>query len=174
RTRQTSGGWQERSADLSAYRGRTVSLYMNVYNDGSGGRTWMYVDSVSLSSCASPPIVQASVPTASTSGPVYPKCAENPVASTAPNTPIRIVAIDKEAESVTLQNVSVSFPVDVTGWHMCSITGDQEHDGIAGIIAPGAMASFNYSGSGSIWSNSEQDDGALYDVDGNLISYWID
>jgi hypothetical protein len=48
RTRQTSGGWQEVTADLNAYRAETVTLYFNVYNDGVNGRTWMYIDDVQL------------------------------------------------------------------------------------------------------------------------------
>jgi hypothetical protein len=48
RTRQTSGGWQEVTADLNGYRGQTLKLYFNVYNDGINGRTWMYIDDVQL------------------------------------------------------------------------------------------------------------------------------
>jgi hypothetical protein len=55
RTRQTSGGWQERSVDLSAYRGRAVYLYFNVFNDSNTLATWLYVDEVALLDCVTPP-----------------------------------------------------------------------------------------------------------------------
>ena len=36
-----------------AYRGRSLVLYFEVYNDGTGpqGRTWMFVDDVSVEAC---------------------------------------------------------------------------------------------------------------------------
>jgi nucleoid-associated protein YgaU len=55
RTRQNSIGWQEQQVDLSPYRGRTVDLYFNVYNDGNGLATWLYLDEVSLLDCPTPP-----------------------------------------------------------------------------------------------------------------------
>ena len=42
------GDWRELVFDLSADRGRTLAVYVNVRNDGLGGRTWMYVDDVSV------------------------------------------------------------------------------------------------------------------------------
>ena len=49
-------GWQYRTSDLGSYAGRAVKLYLGVYNDGAGGRTGMYVDSVLLVVTRSPPI----------------------------------------------------------------------------------------------------------------------
>jgi hypothetical protein len=46
------GLWTQRFVDLSAYRGRRVALYFNVFNNGSGGRSWMYVDDVSVRTCS--------------------------------------------------------------------------------------------------------------------------
>jgi len=40
--------WQVHSFDLSAYAGETINVHFEVYNDGAGGRTGMYVDDVSL------------------------------------------------------------------------------------------------------------------------------
>ena len=52
-----SDTWQYRTFDLTPYRGRTVILYFEVYNNstGSTGRTWMYVDDVSVEACTTTP-----------------------------------------------------------------------------------------------------------------------
>jgi len=53
--RNTAAGsdqWQERAFDLTAYRGNTVVLYLNVYNNGSGSQQWNYVDNVALLVCS--------------------------------------------------------------------------------------------------------------------------
>jgi hypothetical protein len=44
--------WAERTFDVTAYRGRTVVVYFNVYNNGTGSQMWNAVDKVSLGSCA--------------------------------------------------------------------------------------------------------------------------
>ena len=43
--------WAERVFDLSDYRGRTLVLYFNVYNDGGGDQLWNYLDDVALLAC---------------------------------------------------------------------------------------------------------------------------
>jgi len=41
--------WTNQTFDLMFFRGQTVWIYFNVYNNGSGyGRTWMYVDDASV------------------------------------------------------------------------------------------------------------------------------
>ncbi len=181
RERNNESGWQEVVIELNAtvYRGRTILVYFNVFNDGANGRTWMYIDDVALTNCL-PQAVSTTVPTATSIIPVpttvYAKCTEDPNAGLAPNAPIVIVGVDKSAtpETVTLKNVSAE-PVEVTNWHMCSITADQEHIGIGGIIPVNATAIFTYTGTDDyIWNNEEKDDGALYDNNGTLISYWVD
>lgn len=47
--------WLQQIVDLSGYRGRSVSLYFNVNNDGAGGRTAMYLDDVCLELCGDAP-----------------------------------------------------------------------------------------------------------------------
>ena len=103
--------------------------------------------------------------------PSYNNCQADPNFSAAPNMPVRIATIDKRAETVTLQNVS-DQAVDLNGWHMCSIKGNQEHP-IGGVLAPGASQTFN-GPPGNIWSNSDRDDGALYNSNGQLVAYWPD
>jgi hypothetical protein len=44
-------GWRQVSFDLTQYKGRTIYIYFDVYNNGSTSenrRAWMYVDDVSL------------------------------------------------------------------------------------------------------------------------------
>lgn len=52
RGRANDVGWQPVIHDLSPWRGQRLLLYINAYNDGAGGRTWMHVDDVSLQVCA--------------------------------------------------------------------------------------------------------------------------
>jgi lamin tail-like protein len=95
-------------------------------------------------------------------------CQLNPSPASAPNSPVMIDDIDKGGEIVALRNVSPTT-VDLTGWHMCSINGDQEHPGISGLLAPGQVRSF-FNG-GGIWHDTQRDDGALYNAAGQLIAY---
>jgi hypothetical protein len=100
--------------------------------------------------------------------PSFNNCQEDPNADVAPNYPVQIARIDKGAETVTLKNVSPDS-VDLTGWRMCSIKGNQEHP-ISGALAPGEERTFP-GPTGNIWSNSDRDDGALYNQNGQLVSY---
>lgn len=90
----------------------------------------------------------------------------------APEFPLTIEGINKIAEIVTLHNVS-GKPVDLAGWKMVSVLGEQRHPGLEGTLAPGEMRSFANLG-GKIWRDDARDDGALYAPDGALVSYWID
>ena len=102
-------------------------------------------------------------------------CKLNPDPASAPNSPIRIVTIIKSSkpEVVRLENTSANT-INLTGWKMCSIRGNQEHDGISGSLAPGEVKDFPYTGSGYIWNNDFQDDGVIYNANGQIMSYWID
>lgn len=51
--------WTIRTYDLSAYRGQTVVLYFNVYNNGTGTQMWNYVDKAELGSCSGALTAQA-------------------------------------------------------------------------------------------------------------------
>ncbi|RRR66380.1 MAG: lamin tail domain-containing protein [Candidatus Viridilinea halotolerans] len=103
--------------------------------------------------------------------PSYNNCAADPNPNAAPNYPVRITDIDKGDETVTLQNVSPEA-INLDGWHMCSITGNQEHP-IEGTLAPGQSRMFS-GPAGYIWNNEDGDDGALYNERGQLVSYWFD
>lgn len=105
--------------------------------------------------------------------PTYNNCQADPNPNAAPNYPIRIIAIDKVGEIVRLRNESTS-PVRLIGWEMCSITGSQHHPiDDTGALAPGEIRSFT-NGGAPIWNNIERDDGALYDSEGRLVSYFFD
>lgn len=107
--------------------------------------------------------------------PTYNNCQADPNPAAAPNYPVWIVTVIKDAnpEIVRLRNTSTTS-VNLDGWHMCSITGNQEHTGIGGTLAPGETRDYPYAGSGFIWNNTSRDDGALYTPDGRLVSYWVD
>ncbi len=113
-----------------------------------------------------PPIAAPPLP-----APSYNGCAEDPNAGQAPNFPVAIVAIDKQAESVTLRNQSAQ-PISLDGWIMCSVRGNQQHP-IGGRLAPGEARRFA-GPDGNIWSNGSSDPGALYNPEGRLVSYWPD
>jgi hypothetical protein len=110
-------------------------------------------------------------PTPTPLPPSFNNCQDDPNASLAPDYPVRIVGIDKQAETVTLQNVSANA-VDLGGWTMCSITGNQHHP-IGGVLGAGQSQTFG-NGGGPIWNNSSSDPGALYDPNGSLTSYHFD
>src|SRR4051812_20592283 len=101
--------------------------------------------------------------------PTYSNCQADPNPSAAPNYPVKITNINKVAETVTLKNVSAST-IDLTGWQMCSITGNQHHP-IGGTLAPGASQTFP-GPAANIWNNSAPDPGALYNPNGQLVSYF--
>lgn len=113
-------------------------------------------------------------PTPSAAQPLTPSfngCTSEPQAATAPDNPVRISSIDKVAETVTLENVSATT-VNLDGWIICSFRGSQEYR-LTGRLAPGEQRAFPGPDK-QIWSNSAQDDGALYTPQGELISYWDD
>lgn len=89
----------------------------------------------------------------------------------APNYPVAIVGINKQAETVTLRNVSAAA-VDLSGWRMCSVTGGQSHP-IGGTLAPGAEQVFP-GPAANIWNNNSSDPGTLWNASGQLVSYWPD
>jgi DNA/RNA endonuclease G (NUC1) len=121
---------------------------------------------------AKPPVpAPPPAPDPSALPPSFNNCAEDPNAAAAPNYPVRITAIDKDAETVTLLNVSPEA-VTLDGWTMCSVRGAQRHP-IGGVLAPGEQRVFP-GPPGNIWSNSASDPGALYDAAGRLVSYWPD
>jgi micrococcal nuclease len=99
-------------------------------------------------------------------------CPRLPEPAAAPEAPLQIVGLDKQAELVQLRNVGAE-PVNLDGWLVCSQRGGESQGGIGGTLAPGETRAFTNPGS-SIWSNSNRDDAALFDPSGQLVSYWED
>ncbi len=55
--------WNQMAFDLSSWQGQTIQLYFNVYNDGKGGKTSMFLDDVSLTACPVAPTTGTPTPT---------------------------------------------------------------------------------------------------------------
>lgn len=105
-----------------------------------------------------------------------------PTATSAPSgTPvIRIVAVDKRAEYVDIQN-SGGRAQDLTGWELVSEKGDQHCRIERLVLEPGAtvrvwaraedqaQGGYNCGFGTNIWNNSESDPAALYDAAGQLV-----
>jgi hypothetical protein len=97
-----------------------------------------------------------------------------PSSTSAPNSPVAIIGLDKQgAEAVTIKNVTAAT-VDVTGWRICSVKGNQLHAILDGTFGAGQTATIPSQAQGSIWNNSSRDDAVLYDAGGSQIAYWID
>lgn len=116
---------------------------------------------------ATPTLPPGVTPTATPIGDI---CQLDPNPASAPNAPVMIDDIDKVAEVVALRNIG-GATIDLAGWRMCSINGNQEHTGLNGTLAPGQVRHFPYSGVGTIWNDTQRDDGALYNPAGKLIAY---
>ena len=54
-SRNDSRLWNQLMFDLTRWRGQTLQIYFNVYNDGLGGAMGMYLDDVSLIACPGGP-----------------------------------------------------------------------------------------------------------------------
>ena len=74
--------WQFAQIDLTHLRGRTLRIEFGVHNDGSGGRTALYLDDVSLLACE-PDATPFVTPSATAAAP-QPIATPQPVATPAP------------------------------------------------------------------------------------------
>ena len=74
--------WQFEQIDLTHFRGRTLRIEFGVHNDGSGGRTALYLDDVSLLACE-PDATPFVTPSATAAAPL-PSATPQPVATPAP------------------------------------------------------------------------------------------
>ena len=62
-----ANAWQTLTYDLSRFMGMPISIYFNVFNDGAGGVSAMYIDDVSLEICyggSATPVATTPPPTA--------------------------------------------------------------------------------------------------------------
>jgi hypothetical protein len=51
KTKTNDNIWVQVTLDLTFWRGRRLAIYFNANNDGLGGRTWMYLDDVTIQVC---------------------------------------------------------------------------------------------------------------------------
>lgn len=95
------------------------------------------------------------------------------------NQKINIVKIDKVAEIATIKNNS-SEDIDITGWIIVSVTGNQKFTFPSYVIKSGDEITVTsgknnkndgsfYWGKANVWNNSKDDPGELYNSEGNLI-----
>jgi hypothetical protein len=119
-----------------------------------------------------PPYIPAANPALPLPAPSLNDCQPDPASSAVPNYPVRIYTVNKETEVFTLENVSPES-VSLNGWVMCSIQGGEKFDRMNVTLAPGETRRFVYPGA-AIWNNDQLDDGALYNAQGQLVSYWSD
>lgn len=119
-TRRDDRIWLTAAADMSMYRGQTIILYFNVYNDGQGAfdeTTALYLDNVQLEVCVGVTPTPTSLPTHT------PTVTPTPSATSTVVTPgVVITSIlfdppgpDVDGEYVLIENQGGS-PVDMTGW----------------------------------------------------------
>ncbi len=70
RVRSNETAWTQQLIDLTSYRGQSLVLYFNTYNDGNGLRTWQYLDDVQIDVCfpavTATPMMPTSTPTVPT------------------------------------------------------------------------------------------------------------
>ncbi|MDE0632212.1 MAG: hypothetical protein OXH73_11985 [Caldilineaceae bacterium] len=130
RSRAENATWETMTVDLTPYLGGAYYLYFNVFNDGNGRRTWMFLDDVQLLVCygnATAPSAggdaasaqpQASAPPAATSSPTDESAAAQPGSD--PQTPAPDAAQDAEASATpalaargTMIAVGVSTPSSI-------------------------------------------------------------
>jgi beta-lactamase superfamily II metal-dependent hydrolase len=110
-------------------------------------------------------------------GPIDTKIIEAiPDNTTFTNTGVIISTLDKVNELITIKNISTT-DVDVTGWKIISITGNQTYTfpsyllkgGASVTVASGDAAGILKWGKSNIWNNSQSDPAELYDSTGKLI-----
>jgi hypothetical protein len=56
---RNDGIWQEDAVNLTPYRGQTLYIYFNAFNDGNNARTLMYLDNVRLRVCGATAVTSA-------------------------------------------------------------------------------------------------------------------
>ncbi len=88
-----------------------------------------------------------------------------------PTSSLRIVAVDKIAEVVTIQNTGATS-LDLTGWTICSLLGHQRHAQLIGTLAAGATQAVPSEAGRAIWNNRAAESSAVYIDVGSLGAYW--
>lgn len=125
RVRHNEGAWQAGAVDVSAFRGQSVTIYFNVYNDGNGRRTWSYLDEVRLETCnaaatptpttiVAPPTVTPSVTPSPTNPPTAtatPTATETPTATMTPTVTATPTATATPTSTPTVTETPTAAPL---------------------------------------------------------------
>jgi hypothetical protein len=121
-----------------------------------------------------PPYIPAANPALPLQAPSLNECQPDAVSHMVPNYPVRIYLVDKETEVFTLENMGPDA-VNLNGWKLCSISGNEQFafNEDQGMLLPGQKRGFVYA-RGNVWEQCAQDDAALYNAQGQLVSYWSD
>ena len=102
--------WHQRTFDISAYGGRTVVVYFNVYNNGSGSQFWNYLDEVVLLRCVGATATPAPTGTATATATETP----TPTATVAPTftgTPSPTATVTPTATAPTMTSTNTPTPL---------------------------------------------------------------
>ena len=113
-----ANAWQILEFDLSEFTGKRIGIYFNVFNDGKGGVSAMYIDDVSLLLCTgnnvNPTIAPTNTPIAITNTPIPTAAPTNtPAATATPTTAIAATATPTTAATPTPQ-VATNTPAPAT------------------------------------------------------------
>ncbi len=131
--RRNDGVWLTAATDLTIYRGQTIILYFNVFNDGNGAvdeTTAMYLDNVELEVCigttATPTTTTPTPPTATPTATPTPTPTDTPTAG--PNVRITFIEFnppgpDIDGEYAQIENQG-GTPVTMTGWTLSDEAGN--------------------------------------------------
>jgi hypothetical protein len=94
---ENTRAWTQKRQDLLAYRGQSLALYFNVYNDGINGDSAMIVDDVSLRICRNIP--PTAIPLAISPTPFAPPTAN--AQAQAPAVPTTAMALARPTPTAT-------------------------------------------------------------------------
>ncbi|MEZ4736725.1 MAG: hypothetical protein R3E79_57325 [Caldilineaceae bacterium] len=108
---RNDSAWQEDAVDLTAYRGQTLYIYFNVFNDGNGARTWMYLDHVRLRVCGAPVVAPVVTPIATMWPPVVATSVAIPVTPNLTYTVIPMLTLSPFVTVIPLPATATLTPV---------------------------------------------------------------
>lgn len=143
-TRNDSRVWNQLTFDLTRWRGRTLIVYFNVYNDGQGGTAGLFLDDVSMTSCPGPAPTGTRTPTATPTGTRTPTAAPTSTRTptTAPTATVGPTATGTIAPPTATLTPAPPTPTGTAGPEVCTpllVNGDFEA-GLAGwSVAPTAL-----------------------------------
>ncbi len=135
---KSTGGWVQKTFDISSYAGQTVQLYVGISGDGySSDYVYTYLDDVSLTSTSataspSPTPTPSAAPTATSSPTAKPSA--SPTASAKPTaTPTVAPTASPTASALPFACNNAQFNADQSAFAAGTITADQPED-VCGLV----------------------------------------